>query len=110
MHTALAVDILFYRSSITAACGDRHGNSNCHTKQQRPQQKLGFMLYGISGRCAVPLAVEDAVAVVYALLLLLSLSNCCGIVMYTYADCSSPQVVNRTGTVLWLVGTSSHPI
>ena len=50
---------------------------------------------------SVPIAVEDAVAVVYGVLLFVSPSNCRCIVMYTYTDCSSTQVVKCTGTVLW---------
>ena len=58
---------------------------------------------------SVPLAVEDVVAVVYGVLLFVSPSNCRRILTYTYTDCPSTQVVKCTGTVLWLVGTSSHP-
>ena len=49
---------------------------------------------------SVPLAVEDVDAV-YGVLLFVSPSNCRRILMYTYTDCPSTQVVKCTGTVLW---------
>ena len=53
---------------------------------------------------SVALAVEDAVAVVYGVILFISPSNYRRAAMYTYTDCSSTQVVKCTSTVLYMVG------
>ena len=49
---------------------------------------------------SAPLDVKDAIAIVYGVLLFLSPRNSRPIVVYTYTDCSSTQVVKCTGTVL----------
>ena len=55
-------------------------------KQQQPQQKLGFCCSVSVVAVSVPLAFEDAVAVVCGVLLFVSPSNRRRRVMYTYTE------------------------